>query len=150
MTVDIITRNRNRRYELARTRGGFTFVEMLATMVLLGMLFTLSVSILIAAARQRRLAEQHQFALQHGANLIEHATTRPWSALSPGPQELPPAPDELQSILPGLERSLEVTQPSKDSAAKQIIVAVRWKSPQGQVIAPVRLAAWVYPLEATP
>src|SRR5258708_6372984 len=109
-------------------RRGFTIVELIAALILLGILFTLSITVLTVVARERRSAEQRQFAVQHAANLLERTVMRAWSELSPGPQTLEPASAELSLLLPDLERRVEVTQLKPDYDSKLVAVTLRWKN----------------------
>lgn len=128
-----------------RTRHGFSLIELIATCILLGVVFSVSVPLLTVVARERRSGEQRQFALQHATNLLERAATRDWSELPVGPQTISPAPADLQSLLPGLERSVEVRELSDELHTKHVIVSLHWNGRSGQPVAPLRLSTWVYP-----
>ena len=125
-------------------RRGFTLVELIATCILLGVVFSVSIPLLTVVAHERRSAEQRQFALQHAANLLERATTRGWSDLPVGTQELTDAPADLRTLLPGLDRRVEVKELPEAVRPKQVTVSIRWKSRSGELVAPIRLSAWVY------
>ncbi|HEY4261561.1 MAG TPA: type II secretion system protein [Schlesneria sp.] len=127
-------------------RRAFTIVELIGTLILLGVVFTVSVSILVAVSRERKNTTQRQHALQHANSLLEHATARNWSELVAGTQEIPPTSSDLQALLPGIDQSLEVSEPGADRS-KQLTVSIRWKNQQGQAVAPIQLVAWVYPSE---
>jgi len=129
------------------TRHGFTLIELISTCILLGVVFSVSIPLLTVVAHERRSAEQRQFALQHAANLLEHTTTKSWTQLPVGEQTLTAAPTDVQMLLPGLERQVEVKELSEEPRSKQVAVSIRWKSRTGQLVAPVRLSAWVYPIE---
>jgi len=133
-----------------RHRSAITLVELIATMILLGVVFTVSISMLLAAARQRRGTEQRQFAVQHAANLLERITTQTWSELLEGPQTLDPAPSDVEAMLPGLDRRIEVKKDQQAVESKLISVTVRWKDFAGRELAPVRLSTWIYAMERTP
>lgn len=133
------------RKPVANTRRGFTLIELIATCILLGVVFSVSIPLLTVVAHERRSAEQRQFALQHATNLLERATTKSWSELKVGNQELTAAPTDVQTLLPGLERRVEVKELSETPRSKQVEVSVRWKSRSGELVAPLRLSAWVYP-----
>ncbi len=133
------------RYGRTCSRRGFTLVELIATCILLGVVFSVSIPLLTVVARERRSAEQRQFALQHAANLLERATTRDWAELPVGNQELTAAPGDVQTLLPGLERQVEVRELPESPRSKQVTVSIRWTSRSGQPVAPIRLSAWVYP-----
>jgi prepilin-type N-terminal cleavage/methylation domain-containing protein len=136
--------NSVRRLKHVRRRG-FTIVELICTLILLGVVFTVTISVLTAVGRERRSTEQRQYALQHAANLLEHATAQDWSKLPEGPQELPTASADLQALLPELDQRLEVTKATE--GAKRLTVSVRWKNRHGQLVSPLQLTTWVYPIE---
>jgi type II secretory pathway pseudopilin PulG len=127
-------------------RKAFTIVELIGTLILLGVVFTVSVSVLIAVARERKNTTQRHHALQHANSLLEHATASNWSDLAVGLQTISPASSDLQTLLPGIDQRLEVSEPAADRA-KQLTVSIRWKNQQGQAVAPIQLVAWVYPSE---
>ncbi len=127
-------------------RRAFTIVELIGTLILLGVVFTVSVSVLVAVARERKNTTQRQHALQHANSLLEHATASNWSDLKVGLQEIPPASSDLQALLPGIDQRFEVSEPGSDRS-KQLTVSIRWTNQQGQAVAPIQLVAWVYPSE---
>jgi type II secretory pathway pseudopilin PulG len=145
-TTDRIGRPRTVDRSKCIRRGGFTIVELISTLVLLGVVFTVTISLLAAVGHERRSTEQRQYALQHAANLLEHATARGWSKLQEGRQELGSAPADLQALLPELDQQLEVTKAS-DVTAKRLTVSVGWKNRHGQFVSPIQLTTWVYPIE---
>ena len=126
-------------------RRGFTIVELIATCLLLGVLFSITVPMFAVVARERRSTEQRQFALQHAANLLEHATSRPWSEIPVGELNLPDADPDLQIVLPSLERTLVVKQIEGQPESRQIIASIQWQGSSGQMVSPLRVSAWVYP-----
>lgn len=128
-------------------RSAFTLVELIATLILLGVVFTVSISILGTSARQRRATEQRQFAIQHAANLLERTMMRTWSELPAGPQTLEPPPTDVEAVLPGLSRRVEVSDLPQDVATRLITVTVRWKDLSGRELAPVHLSAWMHSME---
>ncbi len=138
---------RSRHFDRAR---GFTIVEMIGTCLLLGILFSITVPMLLVVARERRSTEQRQFAMQHATNLLEHAMTRDWSDLEPGELSLPAADVVLQTVLPGLERTLVVKPLEGEPESRQITASIRWQDRTGELVSPLRLCAWVYPLKEVP
>lgn len=132
--------------ERPNARRGFTLIELISTCILLGVVFSVSIPLLTVVAHERRSAEQRQFALQHATNLLERTTIKNWSQLAVGEQALTDAPTDVQSLLPGLERQIEVKELSGEPRSKQVAVSVRWKNRTGQLVAPIRLSAWVYPI----
>ena len=131
-------------------RRGFTLVEMIGTCLLLGVLFAITVPMLVLVARERHSTEQRQFALQHAANLLEQSAMRDWAELDSGELSLSDADSDLQAMLPGLERSLVVTPGENDLESRQITATVRWRNRAGDLVAPLRLSAWVYPTKEVP
>lgn len=129
-------------------RSAFSLVELIAALILLGVVFSVSISMLATAARQRRGAEQRQFAIQHATNLLERTMTHSWSELPVGTQTLAPPPADIQAILPGLKCEIDVKDLPQAVASKLITVTVRWKDFSGHELAPVHLSAWMYPMEA--
>jgi type II secretory pathway pseudopilin PulG len=127
-------------------RRAFTIVELIGTLILLGVVFIVSVSVLVAVARERKNTTQRQHALQHANSLLEHATASNWSDLKVGLQEIPPASSDLQALLPGIDQRFEVSEPGADRS-KQLTVSIRWTNQQGQAVAPIQFVAWVYPSE---
>ena len=128
-------------------RSGFTLVELISTCVLLGVVFSVSIPLLVTVARERLSAEQRQFALQHATNLLERAVVKDWSELPPGEQTLTDAPPDVLAMLPGLERQLTVTERADGPHSKQLTVSIRWQGKAGRAVAPLALSAWVYPVQ---
>lgn len=131
-------------------RRGISLIEMVGTLTLLGVMFAITVPMLLAVARERQASQQRQFALQHAANLLEHPVTRRWQELEPGELNLPDAPSDLRTILPGLERTLTVQDVAAESACRQITAVVRWQASSGDWASPVRLCTWVYSPKEVP
>ena len=136
-----------RRASVTPARRGFTLVELISTCVLLGVVFSVSIPLLVTVARERLSAEQRQFALQHATNLLERAVVQDWSELPPGEQTLTAAPPDVLAMLPGLERQLTVTELSDEPRSKQVAVSIRWQGRAGHPVAPLALSAWVYPVQ---
>ncbi len=133
------------------SRSGFTIVEMIGTCLLLGILFSMTIPMLLLVAHERRSTEQRQFALQHAANLLENASARGWLELPVGSLPLPAADSELQEILPGLERSLVVVEHHEGEVhSRQVTASIRWQSRSGNLVAPLRLSTWVHPTKEVP
>ncbi len=148
------TRSSRERFKLRRfgdpPRHGFSLIEMIGTCLLMGILFSITVPMLLVVARERRATEQRQCALQHATNLLERTTNQSWSELKPGEVSLEPADTDLQTILPGLERSVVVKQIDGEPVSRQIVASIRWQNRAGQIVAPLQLSAWVYPPREVP
>ena len=130
-------------------RIGFTIVEMIGTCLLLGAMFSMTVPMLLVVARERQMAEQRQFALQHATNLLEHMVARPWAELPIGESNIPEADADLVAVLPGLERTVFVKEFAASPESRQITASIRWRDSSRQLIQPIRVSAWVFaPKEA--
>ena len=143
-------RNSYARRNRETQRRGFTIVEMLGTCLLLAVLFGMTVPMLLLVAQERRSTEQRQFALQHAANLLEHAIAMEPSEWKEGELSLPDADADLKEILPGLERTLIVKPAEDEREPQQITASIRWRNRAGDRVAPLRLSAWVHPLKEVP
>jgi type II secretory pathway pseudopilin PulG len=133
-----------------RNRGGFTIVELIGTCLLLGILFSMTVPMLLVVARERRSAEQRQFALQQAANLLEGAVKRNWSDLEPGELIVPDPDTDLQAVLPGLQPTLTVKQLDGEFDTRQIIASIRWQNRACELVNPLQLSAWVHSMREVP
>jgi hypothetical protein len=123
---------------------------LVAALVLLGVAFSLSVSMLASVALERRSAEQQQVALQHAANLLERTAARSWADLPAGRLALADPPANLTSVLPELEQRVEVTETKQDHEAKRVTVTLSWRNRAGQIVSPVQLTTWIYPGGGSP
>lgn len=103
----------------------------------------MTIPMLLVVARERRSTEQRQFALQHASNLLERISQRERSELVEGEALLPEVDEELLQILPGLEQKLLIKSTEEDNGL-QLITSIRWRNGAGQMVAPLRLTAWVY------
>ena len=131
-------------------RGGFTIIEMIGTCLLLGILFSMTIPMLLLVSRERRSAEQRQFAVQHATNLLEEAVQRGWSDLQPGELEVPNPDSDLQAVLPGLKQTLVVKQLADEFDTRQIIASIQWQNRAGELVSPLRLSAWVHSMKEVP
>lgn len=141
------SRDRLRRDGTLTQQRGFTLIELIATCTLLGVVFTVAIPLLLLVAQERRSADQRQFAMQHAANLLERTTATGWKGLAVGDLELPAPPDDLVTLLPGLERRVEVKDLADTLRSKHVTASIRWKNRTGEYGPPIRLSAWVYSTE---
>jgi len=125
-------------------RSGFTLIELIGTCILLGVLFSVTVPMLLIVARERHSNEQRQFAMQQAANLLELASTRSWSDLAPGELVVPELDADLRTVLPDVEQSLVSVATEGDLDSRQIIASIRWRHRSGQLLPPVELSTWVF------
>ncbi|MEI8381317.1 MAG: type II secretion system protein [Planctomycetota bacterium] len=130
------------------SRSGFTLTEMIATFVLLGAAITLTAPFLVSVSRQRLAIEQRQFAIQHAGNVLERYSALPWEKLSPRTQTLADVPAELQTLLPDLKQSLEITEQAEKPISRQLRVSITWRGQSDVTVKPVQLSAWIFQAEA--
>ena len=128
-------------------RFGFTLVEMIGTCLLLGAMFSMAVPMLLIVARERQMAEQRQFALQHATNMLEHMTARSWGELGVGESKISEPDAELVAVLPGLERTVLVKEVEASPKSRQVTASIRWRNSSGQLVPPVRVSAWKFALK---
>ena len=134
--------------ERNRRPAGFTLVELIIALMLLGAATAVMLPLMVSVSAQRRAAEQRQYVLFLAENLLDDLIARPWkdvtqeslSAVVAGDR----SPDEIQGlILPDLEREVTVTD-RPDDAAKQVTLQLRWRNRAGAFTAPIRLSAWKF------
>jgi hypothetical protein len=125
-------------------RRGFTILELVGTCFLLGVMFTITVPMLMIVARERRSTEQRQFALRHLENLLEETTSRPAAELAIGEQPLADPDPDLTAILPGLERNLTVRSIEGEPDTLLVVGTIRWQMAGGKPGVPMQLSAWVH------
>ena len=148
----LLSSNRGRVPENAVSEGwrnsrGFTLVELIGTCLLMGILFSMTVPMLLVVARERRSTEQRQFALQRASNLLERTAQREWSELQPGEISLEDVDGDLRQVLPDLEQKLLIHQVAGESDAIQVVASLRWRNAAGEYVAPIRLSHLAVPDE---
>ncbi len=136
-------------------RAGFTLLELIVALLLLGAASAVLLPVLVTVSAQRRAAEQRQYALILAENLLDDLVARPWDDITQDSSAAVVAgvhaPDELQRlILPDLERVVKVTHGS-DALTKQVSLELRWRNRAGDFTRPIRLSAWKFaPPEGSP
>lgn len=121
-------------------RRAFTLVEVATTVLLLGVVFGTVGSVLVAANRRGRLAEQRRMALQAASNLLEDLTALPWDDL---PEASPALPTDVRSALPDAALDVRI-EPMTEADVRRLVVEIRWRDASGQEVAPARLVTWVH------
>ena len=139
-------------------RRGFTMLEILTAICLLGVLTTVSVQFLRGAADQRRAILQRQTALQEAASTMEHLGALAWDQLGPdaaagvrlSPQAIEALPEgqvEVKIDAPSGEKGtvpFSLRENRDSPPAKRIRVVVRWHPAPEQPARTVQLVAWRY------
>ena len=126
-------------------RRGSLLVEVAMAAVLLMIAMTLTVKVLGFVALERRASERRQRALFEVANLMERITAYPFDEVTPelaGRLTLSPA---ARQSLPDSELAVDVagSEPGPGRSAKRIAIKLRWRGPDGEWVAPVRLTSWI-------
>jgi prepilin-type N-terminal cleavage/methylation domain-containing protein len=128
--------------------AGFTILEMIVAMLLLGTAMAIVVPVLGWMGVESRLALQRQEAAQELHNLMDELTARPYAELTPEAAGKIELPDALKRQLPGAKLAVEITE--TDTSAKRIQARLSWNRQNGQALAPLRLTAWVHQREGQP
>jgi prepilin-type N-terminal cleavage/methylation domain-containing protein len=123
-------------------RRGFTLLELMLALMLLGLFAALLAPLLLASARERRTAVQEQLALQLAANQLERSTQADWSELDQYAMATAvPVPENIARWLPGVERTVQATATGD---GRRIVVTVTWDQRPGVPHKPVVLEGWSF------
>ena len=125
-------------------RSGFTLVELIVTMVLLGVVMTTVVPLLGWVNVQRRAPDARLFAVQETANILERFTIRDWDEITQESADTIEISDHTAELLK--EPSLKVTVQEMDSElpSRRISVELSWNNRAGDRVPPARLTSFVY------
>jgi len=131
-------------------RRGYTLLELMAAMVVLGTATATIVPVVGWAHAQRRAAEARQIAVMEASNIFERLSTQSWEDVTPDAAAKlklsPPAARSLRN--PILKVAVEPVKDDPD--AKRIGLELRWKNREGDYLAPVRLTRFIYRRQPTP
>lgn len=152
----MISRNQPPHAAPPRRLRGFTIVELIGALLLLGIAMGVTLPLMVTISAQRKAAEQRQSALLHAENLLDRCLAHPWPEVTTERLngELAEPTSSLDSPLPvhlpQLARHITVTE-RPDDAAREITVELRWHDAAGQETAPVKLSGWKFsPAETSP
>jgi Tfp pilus assembly protein PilV len=126
-------------------RRGSLLVEVAMAAVLLMIAMTLTVKVIGLVALERRGSERRQRALLEVANVMERITAHPFDEVTPElAGRLTLSPSARQS-LPDSELKIDVaaSEPGPGRSARRIAIKLRWRGPDGEWVAPVRLTSWI-------
>jgi hypothetical protein len=126
-------------------RRGSLLVEVAMAAVLLMIAMGLTVKVLGLVAVERRASERRQRALSEVGNLMERITAYPFDEVTPElGRRLALTPASRQSF-PGAELAVDVAddEPGAGRSAKRVAIRLRWRGPEGEWVAPVRLTSWI-------
>ena len=126
-------------------RRGSLLVEVAMAAVLLMIAMGLTVKVLGLVAVERRASERRQRALLEVSNIMERITAYPFDEVTPElGRRLALTPTSKQS-LPDAQLAVDVagSEPGAGRSAKRVAIRLRWRGPEGEWVAPVRLTSWI-------
>lgn len=131
-------------------RRGYTLLELMTAMIVLGTATATIVPVIGWAHAQRRAAESRQIAVLEAANVIERLSVRKWEDVTPeSAAKIKLSPSAARSLR---DPVLKVTvAPVKDDPdAKRVALELRWKNREGDSLQPVRLTRFLYKGKPSP
>ncbi len=131
--------NRGARAGLTR---GFTLFEVVAALILLGVLLGFTLKTLSWIAAEQRDAARRQLALHALANLLERAAATPFESLNERALAAWTIPDDAKNALPDAVLSIRVAAVGD---AKRVAARLDWTGRSGVREAPCRITAFFYP-----
>ena len=113
--------------------------------VLLMIAMTLTVKVLGLVALERRASERRQRALFEVANVMERITAYPFDEVTSELAGRLTLSAPARHSLPDSELAVDVAapEPGQGRLAKRIAIKLRWRGPDGEWVAPVRLTSWI-------
>jgi hypothetical protein len=113
--------------------------------VILVVVMSVAVKILGWVALERRGAERRERATVEVANLMERLTAYPYEQLTSEMARKSALSAEAAASLPDAELKVDIAagEPAKGRSAKRIAIQLRWRSQQGEWVAPVRVTSWI-------
>jgi type II secretory pathway pseudopilin PulG len=131
----------NRLSAIGRRRA-VTIVELVISLMILGLAMVSVVQLLATTARQQRVANQRRVALAEVANQAERIALLPWSEITADKlSEWKPSP-ELAAMLPAAHCTLQISDDSSSPKARQVRIQVDWTNGAGQPVDPVAITLW--------
>jgi Tfp pilus assembly protein PilE len=129
-----------------KLRSGYTTIELLIAGMLLATLAVSTMPTLAWVVRQRDAAERRQTALLEVGNLMERIAAIPYEELSAERARKLTLSRSAQAQLTEPVLNISVDADPQDASAKRIRIELRWLLGPMKPAAPVRMAAWVYPV----
>jgi prepilin-type N-terminal cleavage/methylation domain-containing protein len=125
-------------------RKGFTIVEMVVALFVLGVAMALTARMLSASGRQRDALESQTIALIEAGNLMESIAAEEWEAITPNLAASLVLSSAAVQNLTDPRWEIDVRQ-ATEPVAKRVTIRLHWGDRTGQPNPPVRLTAWMYP-----
>lgn len=125
-------------------RRGFTLLELMATVILLGTVLLTLAPVLRWAALQRRDADHRQAGLLEVQNALERLTALPYESITAEAAADVRLSDSTRSLLREPRLTISVTETDDEPAGKRVSAELRWQDRAGNDAAPVRLTTWIF------
>jgi Tfp pilus assembly protein PilE len=124
-------------------RVGVTFVELIAAVAVMAVLFAAAVQMLAVAARQRRACERQRVALELASNLMERATILPYDQISK--ERLEQLAADLEPKVAGTSWRIDVYETNEEHLlGKRVSLQLIWDPGTVRRSPEIRLVAWRY------
>ncbi|MDB4637633.1 type II secretion system GspH family protein [Planctomycetaceae bacterium] len=139
-TISQFTKSRTR-----QSRDGITSLELIVSMILIGMLISTIMPMVRWAGHQKRESERRTLAIEIVTNQLEELAVKSYEELTEFDASLLKLTDEQGRLLPESELMLHVKPTSAAPIGKQIKLSLSWTNSAGQPARPVKLTTIVYP-----
>jgi len=127
-----------------------TLLELIMSLMILGVALVSTVQLLATAARQRRSIHERRLALAEVANQAERIALLQWDEIVADKMTEWQPSAELADALPAARCSLRVSEKSGDAKARQVRIQVDWTNGAGQPVDPVGITVWKFAAENRP
>ena|SRR5690606_3480610 len=128
----------------AAPRGGFSLLEIIVSMILMGAVLAMVVPLTKRVVEQRRSAETRRAALLEVSNVLERLTADASDRPAAGEERRVPVPDHLTSRLENPAMVVAATAIDGPPAGVRLDASLTWTEPSGRTAAPLRLSAFVF------
>jgi prepilin-type N-terminal cleavage/methylation domain-containing protein len=131
-------------------RRGYTLLELMTAMIVLGTATATIVPVIGWANAQRRAAESRQIAVLEASNIVERISAQNWDDVTPdAAAKVKLSPSAARSLRdPALTIRVEPVPDTRD--VKRISLELRWKNREGDTVVPVRLTRFLYRRSTAP
>jgi prepilin-type N-terminal cleavage/methylation domain-containing protein len=122
-------------------RRGFTLVELLVALAVLGVVLLLVAQLGYLVLRERQRSGARQQAQEAAANVLEAARACPWDDLTPAWAARQRLPESAARLLPDGRLEVRVEPEPSRPHTRRITAEVRWSLDDDRPARPVRLVA---------
>ena len=131
-------------------RRGFTLLELVTALVLIGVLMATVVPLMAWTGAIRISNDHRELAVQETANLLERLTTQDWDRITQASADQLQLSEQVISSLPAASLTVEVVPAEIDLPAKRVTVELNWNNREGDSVTPARLMTVVYQQGVSP